>query len=169
MYRIELSDEQRQELQGRCRAAGLPPRTRDRLEMVRLSAAGWRVPRIATHLGLCEKRVRHWIKRYLTGGFDALPDQPHPGRSSALTPTMLAAVRTEIARGERTWNAAQLAAWLQAQFGVQLSASHLRLLLRRAKLTYKRTSRSLQHKQKPAEVAAKQQELESLEKRGPRA
>ena len=139
------------------------------MEMLRLSAAGWSVPRIAAHLGLCEKRVRPWIKTSLTGGFDSLPDRPHPGRTSALTPTMLAAVRAEIAQGERTWNAAQWADWLQARFGVPLSVSHLRLLLRRAKLTYKRTSRSLRHKQKPEEVAAKQVELAALEKRGPRA
>jgi len=46
MYRITLTDEQRQELRERTRQKGLAPSTRDRLEMVRLSDAGWSVPRI---------------------------------------------------------------------------------------------------------------------------
>ena len=47
MYRITLTDDQRRDLRARTRQAGLAPRTRDRLEMVRLSDAGWSVPRSA--------------------------------------------------------------------------------------------------------------------------
>jgi hypothetical protein len=46
MYRITLTDEQRRELRAHTRQTGLAPSTRDRLEMVRLSDAGWSVPRI---------------------------------------------------------------------------------------------------------------------------
>jgi len=58
MYRIALTDEQRQELRQRTRQAGLAPSIRDRLEMVRLADAGWSVPRIARHLGQHEQTVR---------------------------------------------------------------------------------------------------------------
>lgn len=66
---------------------------RERLEMVRLSDAGWSVPKIARHLRFHEQRVRAWIKAYLGGGFDALDDRPHVGQSSAITPDILAQVR----------------------------------------------------------------------------
>ncbi len=62
MYRIILSNDQRDELRERTRQAGLAPSTRDRLEMVRLSDAGWSVPRIARHLGQHEQTVRTWIQ-----------------------------------------------------------------------------------------------------------
>ena len=39
-------------------------------------------------------------------------------------------------------------------------------LLRRAKLSYKRTSRSVKHKQNPQEVATKTADLKTLEKGG---
>lgn len=169
MYRVQLSEEQRRELQRRTHAPGVMSRTRDRLEMVRLAAAGWSIPRIAAHLGVCEKRVRHWIKVYLAAGFDALPDRPHLGKSSAFTPAIQAAVRAELAKAERTWTARQLGDWVAAQFGVQRSVSQWRRLLRRAGLVYKRTSRSLQHKQKPEQVLAKQHDLETLAKGGRRA
>src|SRR5262245_7023287 len=121
------------------------PRTRDRLEMVRLSAAGWSIPQIARHLQISEPRVRFWIKQYLVGGFAALPDQPHVGQSSRLTPPLLAAVQAELAKGERTWTAEQLAHWLGEQHGVRLSPDWLGRLLKRARVSYKRTYRSVKH------------------------
>src|SRR5438105_11216740 len=89
MYRIALSDEQRQELRERTRQAGIAPSTRDRLEMVRLCDAGWSVPKIARHLGQHEQTVRTWIKAFLAGGFEALPNKPRGGDHSALTPIIL--------------------------------------------------------------------------------
>ncbi len=166
MYRITLTDEQRQELRQRTREVGLAPSTRDRLEMVRLSDAGWSVPTIARHLGQHEQTVRAWIKAFLVGGFAALPNKPRGGQESALTPAMLAAVRSEIATGTRTWTAAQLADWVAEHHGVRLSTDRLRVHLRRAKISWQRTSRTLKHKQDPDEVAERQAVLEDLKKKG---
>jgi transposase len=166
MYRITLTDEQRRELRERTRQAGLAPSTRDRLEMVRLSDAGWSVPRIARHLGQHEQTVRAWIKAFRAGGFAALPNKPRGGKESALTAPMLESVRAEVARGTRTWTAAQLADWVADHHGVRLSADRLRLHLRRAKISWQRTSRTLKHKQDPDEVAERQAVLDDLAKRG---
>ncbi len=169
MYRITLTDEQRQELRQRTRQAAIAPSTRDRLEMVRLSDAGWSVPTIARHLGLHEQTVRAWIKAFLDGGLTALTNKPRGGKESALTPAMLDAVRAEVAKGTRTWTAAQLADWVADRQGVRLSTDRLRIHLRRAKISWQRTSRSLKHKQDPDEVAEKQALLDDLEKKGRRA
>lgn len=165
MYRVQLTEEQRKELHRRTRAADLKPRTRDRLEMVRLADAGWRVPQIAQHLRLSPRRVRFWLKRFLeVEGFDALADQPHVGQQSQLTPALVAALRTELEKGERTWTSAQLVEWLAAHHGLRLSRHHLGALLRRAGLTYRRTERTLQHKQDPKQVHEKRAALQELEK-----
>ncbi len=166
MYRITLTDEQRHELRQRTRQTGIAPSTRDRLEMVRLADAGWSVPKIARPLGQHEQTVRAWIKAFLDGGFAALPNKPRGGKQSALTPTMLEAVRAELAKGERTWTAAQLADWVAEHHGVRLSTDRLRVHLRRAKISWQRTSRSLKHKQDPVEVAERQAVLDDLEKKG---
>ena len=166
MYRITLTDEQRQDLRRRTRQAGIAPSTRDRLEMVRLSDAGWSIPKIARHLGQHEQTVRAWIKAFLDGGFDALPNKPRGGKESALTAAMLDDVRAELAKGERTWTAAQLADWVANHHGVRLSTDRLRVHLRRAKISWQRTSRSLKHKQDPVEVAERQAVLDDLEKKG---
>ena len=169
MYRVRLTDAQQQELRRRSRDAACKPRTRDRLEMVRLSHAGWSVPRIAQHLGLSEATVRSWIKTFLTHGFDALPDRPHPGQQSLLTPAMEEAIRQELRKDERTWTTEQLADWVAQQFGVRLTSDRVGRRLKRAGIRWKRTGRSLKHKQNPDEVAARQAEMEAQEKRGPRA
>jgi putative transposase len=167
MYRVVLTPEQRSDLQQRTRQKGIAPSTRDRLEMVRLSDAGWSVPKIARHLGQHEQTVRAWIKAFLHSGFDALPNKPRGGKHSRLTPSMLETVRTELAKRDRTWTASQLADWIEEQHGVRLSIDRLRVHLRRAKITWQRTSRSLKHKQDPTEVATKQATLDALQKKGP--
>ena len=166
MYRIQLSAEQHRELRACTRQTGLAPSTRDRLEMVRLSDAGWSVPRIARHLGQHEQTVRTWIKAFLAGGFAALPNKPRGGKVSALTAPLLERVRAEVATGTRTWTAAQLAAWLADHHGVQLSADRLSIHLRRARISWQRTSRTLRHKQDPAEVAEREAVLTDLAKKG---
>lgn len=166
MIRVELTSEQAEELIRRTRAPDIKPRTRDRLEMVRLSAAGHRVPMIASLLRITPSRVRYWLRRFETGGFDALPDRPHLGRPGSLTPDHLQALREEFARANHTWTAKQIAAWLAKQHGVQLHRDHLASLLKRAGLSYKRTERSLAHKQDPTAVAAAERQLAELEKGG---
>jgi transposase len=134
--------------------------------MLRLSDAGWSIPQIAPHLRVSESCVRRWIKRFLEGGFEALPDQPHVGQPSSLTPAMLQAIRAEVEKGEQAWSAAQIAEWTEERFGVRLSPNWLRRLLKRARLSFQRTSKSLKHKQDPDAVEQKAQELALLEKGG---
>lgn len=169
MYRIILSPEEADELVRRTRIAGLKPRPRERLEMVRLSAAGFRVAEIARLLRRHANSVRQALRRFQEGGFDALADRPHLGRPGSLTPNHLQALRAEFARTNRTWTAPQVADWLTEHHGLRLHPDHLSTLLKRAGLSYKRTERSLKHKQDPTAVAAVEGQLAALEKGGRRS
>jgi transposase len=166
MYRVHLTDAQRDELHRRAHAPGVLPRTRDRLEMIRLCAAGWSIPQIAAHLPICEPRVRYWIKAFLARGFDALPDRPHPGQRSSLTPSIEEAIRRELLQADRTWTASQLAEWVTERFGVRVTPDYLSRRLKRARIAWKRTSRTLKHKQDSAEVKKKGAQIAAQEKRG---
>ncbi len=59
------------------RRKALPPKVRDRIEMLTLADAGWSAPRIAAHLGHCGQTVRDLLKDFLARGTDAL----HPRRT----------------------------------------------------------------------------------------
>src|ERR1051326_2435377 len=122
MYRVKLTDEQRQQLSQRSHQPGIAPSTRDRLEMLRLSDAGWSIPRIAAHLNQHHQSVRYWIKAFLDGNFDALQNKPRGGAISALTPEVLLAVQKEITTSGRTWSADQIADFIAERLGVKRSA-----------------------------------------------
>jgi len=166
LYRVHLSEEQQAELRRRASSRETVPRTRDRLEMVRLAGAGWSIPRIARLLHKSEEQVRYWVKRFLEGGFDALPDAPHLGQQSALTPAILASVREHLRHSERTWSAQHVADWIAEEPGVRRSADRVRRAMRGARLSSKRTHRHLKQKQDPEAVAKKSEELAQLEKGG---
>lgn len=166
VYRLRLSEEQRAELNERARARALAPRQRERLEMVRLSDLGWRVPQIADSLDLHDQTVRKFIKAFLVEGFAGLVDQPIRGRTPRAKAADLAALGTlldEAATRGQTWTAPQLAAWLARERDVHLSTSRLRVLLREHAFRWKRTKRSLRHLRKDPDLqAAKEADLELL-------
>lgn len=166
MIRVGLTPAQHEELRTRTRTPGIAPRTRDRLEMVRLADAGWSVPRIARHLGAHEQTVRKYIKAFLADGFDALPDRPRPGRPPTITTAHLDALEARLDAGGRTWTPPQLGAWLDQEHGVRVHPDHLRRLLHARRFGWKRTVASVAHKRRdPAGYDAKVAELDELKKR----
>jgi len=164
VYRVTLTDELRLELHRRAHERDVAPCVRDRLEMIRLSDKGWSIPKIAAHLEQHEQTVRYWIKAFLAGSFDALTDKPHGGKVSALTPEIMDAVVAHIRTSQQTWTANQVADWVAEQYQVHIGQGRMRVHLKRANLSYKRTSRSLKHKQHAEEIAAKEVTLETLKK-----
>src|SRR5687767_3736889 len=102
MYRVSLSEEQVAELTRLRRDPRTKPRTRDRLEMVRLANNGWSIPRIARHFEITESRVRHWIKCFLSDGFDSLSDRKGVGVKPRLTASVLEEIRQMTGQGGRT-------------------------------------------------------------------
>jgi hypothetical protein len=61
-----------------------------------------------------------------------------------------------------------MAAWLHEKHGLTLSKERIALHMRRRGLVYKRTSRTLKHKQDADQAAAARTTLDLL-KRGPKA
>jgi transposase len=166
VIRVTLTPAEHEELRARTRDPGITPRTRDRLEMVRLADAGWRIPRIARHLTLHEQTVRRQVKAFLVHGFATLPDRPRTGRPPTVTEDHLLAIEALLDAGGRTWTTRQLVAWLEAEHGVAVHPDHLRRLLRRRRFGWKRTVTSVAHQRRDhAAYAAKVEELETLKKR----
>ena len=166
MSRIELTAAQRAELRTRTHEADVAPRTRDRLEMVRLSDAGWTIPRIAEHLGAHEQTVRKYVKAFLAAGFAALPDRPRPGRPPRVTEDHLRAVEALLDAGGRTWTTRQVVDWLDREHGVRVHPDHLSRLLHARRFGWQRTVTSVAHKRRdPDAYDAKVVELDGLKKR----
>ena len=165
MYRVSLSADQITELNCLCRDPKTKPPTRTRLEMLRLAHAGWTIPQIARHVDLTESRVRYWVKAFLANGFTALENKTSPGPKRKLTPQIVEHLKQGVGQDGRTWTAPQVMEWLQEQYGLSVNRTWLCEVMNQNGMSYKRTARHVQHKQKPEQVAERQADLETL-KRG---
>src|SRR3954466_12674803 len=102
MLRTSLSDSQRSELQA-LRRTDLPAVSRDRLEMVLMSAAGLSPPKIAEHLGRHPHIVRAALKGFAARGTEAFyPDAPGPDPDHNRRATVTGKL-SELLAQERTW------------------------------------------------------------------
>ena len=150
MIRIHLDDATRDELQALRRKA-LPPKVRDRIEMVTLSDAGWSAPRIADHLGYCGQTVRDLLRNFLGRRTEALyPRRTGPAPDAAHRDRVAEELRRSLAE-DRTWTSRQLAA-AHADRGIHLGPREVRRHLKRLKAGYRRTASTLKHKQDPAKA-----------------
>jgi putative transposase len=166
MIRVTLTVPERTAVQALRRDPTLRPAERDRVEMVLLSAAGWTVPAIAAHLGYCAATVRTVLKHFTPTDLTTLRCQrPGPPKDFARAEQVTAALTRRLDE-PRTWTARQLAAALQEE-GIRLSTRQTRKYLKRLGANWRRTARTLQHKQAPAQVERAKRTLAHLEKGGP--
>jgi transposase len=158
IIRVCLTPAQRAELNQRARTRSLAPALRERLEMIRLSDLGHTIPQIARALARHPQTVRTHLQTFLTSGdFGLLADAPRSGRPLTLTLAHLRAVEQlldESAQSGRTWTLGQLAAWLHEQHGVHINPIYLSERLKQRRFRWKRTYRSVRHKQKDPQLQA---------------
>lgn len=85
-YRIELSADERRELEHRVRSYTLPYFQVVRAQIVLLAADGWRNDQIAEYLHTGRDVVSQWRKRFFERRLAGLHEQPRPGRPRAFPP-----------------------------------------------------------------------------------
>lgn len=162
MIRLPLTDTERAAVRALRHDATVRPLERDRVEMVLLSDTGWAVPQIAGHLACHPATVRGVLKRFRTDGVTSLRRSP-PGPPPDTARREQVETALEVLLDEdRTWTAAQLATALAERHGITLSTRQTRKYLERI-AAWRRTVRSLRHKQDPATVAHAAQTLGRLE------
>jgi transposase len=135
---LTLSAAQRVEVNHWLRRRDLAPRLRERLEMVKAVGLGQAVPQSAQWSGRTERTVRHWLRRYATGGVAALADAPRAGRPAAADAAYRHAAEAALETPPRTlglpfdvWTSARLSAYLADTTGVRIAPGWLRALLGR--------------------------------------
>jgi transposase len=166
MLRTSLTDSQRSELQA-LRRTDLSAVSRDRLEMLLMSAAGWSAPKIAQHLGRHPHTVRAALKGFAARGTEALyPDAPGPDPDHDRRATVTGKL-SELLGQERTWTARQLADALGPDIGLGHRQTRRYLGLLRA--GYRRTAQTVGHKQDPNKVQRAEAVLSNLKKKLRRA
>lgn len=112
-------------------ATTVPQRVKDRAEAVRLSHQGMYVETIAAFFNWHERTVRETLQRWQAKGLGGLWDAPRPGAQrrwqEADMEYLEACLRTE----PHTYNSQHLAQKLASERNVELSADHLRQVLKK--------------------------------------
>jgi transposase len=85
-YVLELTVEQRQELEARARKYTLPYRDVVRAKIVLMAAAGLDNDEIAVRLDTRREIVSKWRKRFFEHGLPGLEERPREGRPPAFPP-----------------------------------------------------------------------------------
>lgn len=160
MIRIALDEPTRAQLRA-LRRTQLPPRVRDRIEMLTLADAGWSAPRIAGQLGCHPQTVRNLLRAFADRGTAALyPARSGPTPDAERRDRVVAALRQLLAE-PRTWSSRQLAAAL-ADRDIDLGPRQVRRYLKRMGARYRRTASTLKHKQDPEKAARAGRVLDNL-------
>ena len=151
-----------------------------RARIVWLSREGWRVPRIAQEVQLCDRTVRRWIERFNREGLTGFEDESRSGRPPTYTHEQVGEV-IQVALTDPqvlnqtlqldpplpfgAWTLDRLAAYLKEYRGIPISRDRIGVLLRREGLKWRMQERWFSEQ---ARVAGKEGRADPLfaEKRG---
>jgi transposase len=135
-----VTDEERSKIERLTRARSAPVRLVHRARIVQLALQGMTVPAIGQDLGVSEKMVRLWLKRFEQDGVAGLDDAPRAGRPRTYSEDLYSQV-IALARGLPPkpadgpipptchWTLDRLQEVL-AQQGVPIKRSQIRRILR---------------------------------------
>jgi transposase len=128
--RVFLAPEQDKTL-FKLRTADVPQKVKDRAEVIRLSAHGWYVEKIAAHLNWTAQTVREVLHKWQKLGMDGLWQKPGRGGKARWVETDMVFLEECLEKDPRTYNSVQLAQKLEQERSVKLSPDWLRQVLKK--------------------------------------
>src|SRR5438034_3914938 len=104
----------------------------ERAKILHLASQGQTVPQIAEAVGLHEKTVRKWWKRFEQQGLAGLEDAPRPGAPSRYTVENKARVLeaaltrpSELGLPYQSWTFERLAAYVHEHLGIHMKKTRI--------------------------------------------
>src|SRR6266516_2797292 len=117
----------------------------ERAKILHLASQGQTVPQIAASLGINEKTVRKWFRRFEQQGLAGLEDAPRSGAPSRYTAENKARVLeaaltrpTELNLGFTCWTFERLAAYVKEQLGMQMKQTRIFEILQEEGLRWRK-------------------------------
>jgi transposase len=130
--KLELSPEDRAELERRIQAPETGYRDRLRAQAVLLAARGLPNIEIERLIGLGREHVAEWRRRFTAEGIAGLRERPRPGRPPTFGPDVRQALVETISsspHGSSRWTIHSLAEALAERLGISISRSQVRRIL----------------------------------------
>jgi transposase len=140
--RVEITDEDRRELERIVRAASSEVRMVERARIVLAASEGLTTAQIAQRVGCGERMVKKWRPRYERRGLEGLKDAPRSGAPLTHGPeTRALLIAKACTRPEPTPEGARRERWTYEELGAEvgMSASQAHVILARAEIKPHRT------------------------------
>ena len=155
----------------RCMKSSQDVQLRTRAHALWLSHDGYKVQEIARILARHPNSITAWFSRYESGGLAALGDCERSGRppraGEDFQKKLVQAVRTpppKMGYTFTTWSAERLQTHMTRQTGVHVSEGHIRKLLKKNGIVFRKPKHDLKAKQDPALYSQKKELLEFVKK-----
>ena len=129
--RVFLNQEEERTLWELRGATTVPQRVKDRADAVRLNHEGWYVEKIAAHLHWKADSVRKALHQWIREGLGGLWEKKGRGRKRCWEEADLEYLEEVLRQDPRSYTAQQLVDKLSEERGVNISAAHLRHLLKK--------------------------------------
>lgn len=113
------------------RTADVPQKVKDRAEVIRLSAHGWYVEKIAAHFNWTAQTVREVLHKWEKLGVEGLWEKPGRGGISKWVEADMVFLEECLKKEPRTYNSVQLAQKLEQERSIKLSPDWLRQVLKK--------------------------------------
>ncbi len=128
----EMSSEEQATIEQIARSKTEPARRVERFRILRLAHEGLNVPAISRKIGIGEKWVRTWLKRFNDRGLKGLDDEPRSGRPPTYSSEQVSeVVVTALTKPEdlglpfACWTLDRLEAYLNEQKGISIKRSRI--------------------------------------------
>ena len=110
---------------------------RDRLRGILLLKKNFTVNRVAEILGVTERTVYSWKRRYKEEGVEGLRNKPIPGRKTVLDESDMEKLRMLLEERDY-WTSNQVRELIKREFGVEFTTRHIPRILRKLGLRYQK-------------------------------
>jgi transposase len=143
-----------------------------RLKIIQLSSQGETVPQLAQSFDVCQATVRDYIKRYNSGGLDALKRGNSNGRppKTQLTKSEWEELLHQspcqfekLNTGARNWTQDMLSVYCHEYLGVKIGATAICMLLKRMGISWNRGK--LKVTSPDPQYTVKRERVQTLKKR----
>lgn len=128
----DLTDEERTTIERLAHSRTAPARLVQRARIIWFADQKLRIPAIATRVGLNERTVRMWFKRFQADGLDALNDAPRSGRPITYTADVVAQVIASALNHPQTlglsfasWTLERLERYLNEECAIPIKRSRI--------------------------------------------
>jgi len=112
-------------------------KVRDRMRGVLLLKKNFTVDRVAEILGVTERTVYSWKRRYKEEGIEGLKNKPIPGRKTVLDENDMEKLRSLLEERDY-WTSNQVGELIKREFGVGFTNRHIPRILRKLGLRYQK-------------------------------